>query len=511
MSMPKILPGFLGLFLIVWPAQAADEGLILHNTAPNDSQATTYAQNLDYTISIMVDEYIRPVSREDLLFAALSGLYEAANVPVPKTLKTEIVAAKADSARVKLLYDIRTQLGKSESLQGNTALVASINAMCKTLDPYTSLINSDELARANQVETNHGLGLEFLEYEPDRPLKIKNVSPGSPAQRAGIRPGDVITRINDHIPDVKALMELNIIKYSHPGNGFPIDAPFPTGNPLELSLERPSSKTTWKTKLTPSPFRPETAWGVNRNSDNSWDYMLDLEKQIALVRLGSLGYGTSEELEAVLTELHGQGVRGLILDLRWNPGGFLDEAVATARLFLGEQPIARIKGRKGTIREYAGKLDVNFLNLPMIVLVNGETSGGAELIAAALQDNHRAQVAGQRTLGKASVQSTKALRVPIMVLKLTSGTFVRPSGKNLHRFPDSHRTDDWGVLPDPKLEYRVSPDLNRQLREWYQWQTLRPGQSTEALPLDDPAADPQRYAAWMALVEKMKKTPSSAN
>jgi hypothetical protein len=89
-------------------------------------------------------------------------------------------------------------------------------------------------------------------------------------------------------------------------------------------------------------------------------------------------------------------------------------------------------------------------------------------------------------------------------IKLTSGTFIRPSGKNLHRFPESRRTDEWGVLPEPKLEFRISPDLDRQLREWYLWQTLRPGTAKEVLPLDDPAADPQRQAAWKALAEKIK-------
>jgi carboxyl-terminal processing protease len=206
----------------------------------------------------------------------------------------------------------------------------------------------------------------------------------------------------------------------------------------------------------------------------------------------------------VLVRLNAQGIRGLILDMRWNPGGIFNEAIACARLFLGEELIARIKSRKGLEREYTGKRDVNFLNFAMIVLVNGQTSGGAELITAALQDNHRALVAGQRTLGKASVQSTKALRVANLGLKLTSGTFIRPSGKNLHRFPESLRTDDWGVLPEPKLEFRISPDMDRQLREWYLWQTLRPGATKEVLPLDDPAADAQRQLAWKALLEKIK-------
>jgi len=497
--MPKILLGFLGLLFTFFPLQGADKPSE-KETASADSEATTYAQNLDYTISIIVDEYVRSVSRDELMLAALSGLYESARVPVPPSLQTDIKAAKSDAARISLLAKTHKNLGDPESLRGTAALISSINAMCKTLDPHTALITGDELVRANQVETSQGIGLNFGEYRGNGPLRIKNVLPGSPAQKAGLRPGDVITQVNTRELDQNSLMILGLSKWKTPV----FDGQSPSMEPIELTIERGSPNTTWKTKLIPLPFHAETVWGVTRNSDNSWDYILDRTKQIALVRVGSLGYGTSEELEGVLTELQGLGARALILDLRWNPGGYFDEAVATARLFLGEQQIARIKNRRGTVREYTGKLDVNFLNLPMVVLVNGETSGGAELIAAALQDNHRALVAGQRTLGKASVQTTKALRVANLGLKLTSGTFVRPSGKNLHRFPDSHRADDWGVRPDAKLEFRVSADANRQLREWYQWQTLRPGHSTEALPLDDQSADPQRYAAWMALAEKIK-------
>jgi carboxyl-terminal processing protease len=134
----------------------------------------------------------------------------------------------------------------------------------------------------------------------------------------------------------------------------------------------------------------------------------------------------------------------------------------------------------------------------MVVLINGETSGGAELIAAALQDHKRAVIAGQRSLGKGSVQ--KYLEVPLPVpFKLTTGTFVRPSGKNLHRFPDSKPTDDWGVLPDEQAECRLSPELSRQLRDWWVWQTLRPGNDNEVLPLDTPEADPQQQTALQLL------------
>src|SRR5262249_54703093 len=150
---------------------------------------------------------------------------------------------------------------------------------------------------------------------------------------------------------------------------------------------------------------------------------------------------------------------------------------------------------------------------PVLVLVNGETSGGAELIAAALQDNSRAKVAGQRTVGKGSIQTVVGIAVPDAGLKLTTGTFVRPSGKNLHRFADSTAEpdlpagrrrrqvgDDWGVRPD--VDLRTSAALAKLLKEWWLLQTLRPGPSNEALPLDDPTADPQRLAAVEELLRR---------
>jgi carboxyl-terminal processing protease len=204
-----------------------------------------------------------------------------------------------------------------------------------------------------------------------------------------------------------------------------------------------------------------------------------------------------------MTDLEHDGMRGLILDLRWCPGGFLNEAVNVAHFFLKESMVATVKSREGREVEYkTPAMEEHAADLPLVVLVNGSTSGGAELIAAAIQDHQRGRIAGQRTLGKASVQTPIEL-VDDKKLKLTTGTFIRPSGKNLHRFPDSKTRDDWGVRPDDRLEYRISADMDRQLREWWQLQSIRPGSSREILPLDDPSADPPRQAALEALL-KMK-------
>jgi hypothetical protein len=122
------------------------------------------------------------------------------------------------------------------------------------------------------------------------------------------------------------------------------------------------------------------------------------------------------------------------------------------------------------------------------------------LIAAALKDHERARVAGQRSFGKASVQTPIHLGLPYTGMRLTSGTFLRPNGKNLHRFPESKPADDWGVCPDADLECRLSPDANRALKEAWLLQTLRPGPSRERLLLDDPDVDVARQLAAEALV-----------
>jgi carboxyl-terminal processing protease len=201
-------------------------------------------------------------------------------------------------------------------------------------------------------------------------------------------------------------------------------------------------------------------------------------------------------------------MRGLILDLRWCPGGKMIEAVNIAEMFVGNARaltvVATVKNRDGRINEYSTSHERKF-DVPLVVLLNGETSGGAELIAAALQDHGRARVVGQRTRGKGSVQSPLPVPAANLYFKLTTGTFQRPSGKNMHRFPDSKPTDDWGVRPDRGLESRVSPDLAKRLKEWWLLQTLRPGSSTEILPLDDPTSDPQRQDALAAL-EKVLRT-----
>jgi carboxyl-terminal processing protease len=218
-------------------------------------------------------------------------------------------------------------------------------------------------------------------------------------------------------------------------------------------------------------------------------------------------------------------MRGLLLDLRWNPGGYLRQSADIARLFLKEGEIARVDSPNPRIDKADFRADdpgAEFADVPLVVLINGQTSGGGELIAAALQDNKRAVIAGLRSIGKASIQQqlTNGVPIPGWDFKLTSGYFLRPSMHGV--MPESapeigeasmtrrnngrpFLASPWGVSPNAGYELPISPEMDQRLKLMWTLQTLRPGGDSSALPLDDPEADPQRQAA-LALLAKLLPT-----
>jgi C-terminal processing protease CtpA/Prc len=499
------------------------------NEAQIQAAARDYAANLSAILDAVDQYYVRPVRRADLVEAALAGLYEAAGVATPGDLKERVKKAEKDDAVVPLLIKARADLGNVESLQGRKALLASGRALLRALDSFCTLATGEEAASTVNYDADFGLGIDLMEKSGPGPLVIKVVLPGGPAQRAGLRPGDRILAVDrtetKALSTVEGLLLLNggsVDVDSFQKKGIPrapgVDPDSVNSSnspsPARLMVRSPGDKEGRAVNLVRGPFRTETVQGVVRRDDNSWDYWVDAKRRIAHVRVVTLARHTDAELARVLARLDDGGLRGLILDLRWCPGGYLASAVGVAGAFLEGGVVATTKTRGEGDRAYQAQEEGEHKSLrcPVVVLVNGETTGGGELIAAALQDHKRAAVAGQRTRGKGSIQSpvprVALLREGggfdgILDLRLTTGTFVRPNGKDLNRFADSKPSDDWGVRPDPELEFRASPGLSRRLKEWWQEQALRPGGSSQALPLDDPQQDPQRQAALKALLRLM--------
>jgi C-terminal peptidase prc len=499
------------VLLVCGPLSAASRSPDTRSSGPplSRAEAEAFALQLKTTLDLMTRQYARPVPRSDLVTAALRGLYAAVGASVPPFLPADVKKADAaDNQLVELITRSRQLLGNRPALQGSKALEAALWAALKSLDPY-GFLTTREAYRRTTEQARDGVGLELEEDGSQGPLRVKTVVPGGPAQKAGIRPGDLITHLDGQSLAGKPGGEARALWRRLTRSG--------RAHSFRLALVRRGLKSPRRLTLQPGPFKAETVTGIERDRDSRWNYFLDAKEGIAHVRVGALKYGTAEDLQQVLEALQRAGVRGLILDLRWCPGGMLSEAVDVAALFVGDRPIATIDYRDGrketcTRRNTGQGNPVTFADVPLVVLVNGETLGGGELVAAAIQDARRGAVVGQRTVGKGSVQNSllneqgaEFSPVANLTIRLSIGVFTRSNGKNLQRFATSKPGDDWGVRPDRGLEFAVSRELSQKLRDLWLLQSLRPGDSGETLPMDDPANDAQRQFAVKVLRKMLKK------
>ena len=188
---------------------------------------------------------------------------------------------------------------------------------------------------------------------------------------------------------------------------------------------------------------------------------MDEGKKIGYIRLSQIGKQSTEEMRAALDDLKARGMKALILDLRDNPGGVLDGAVAISDLFVENGRIVTVKSRKEEA-VYDAKAEGTFSGFPMAVLVNRHTASAAEIIAACLQDHRRAVVIGERTFGQGIVRSLLQLESGLGALKLPVAVYYRPSGKSMNRYPDSKESDDWGVQPDAGYEVPLTTEELKQ-------------------------------------------------
>jgi carboxyl-terminal processing protease len=334
-------------------------------------------------------------------------------------------------------------------------LESALKGMLQNLDPHSSFINTSEWRQfKKQIEGRFGgIGIQ-VGMDPDA-NRLKVIAPmvGTPAYAGGILPGDLIMEIDGNstegmIPD-KAVEVLT---------GRP-------GTQVTLTVLHEDEEKTEKITLSRAIIDVPSVLGDTRKPDDSWDFMYDKENKIGYVRISSFIQNTTEELKKALVELKAEGMKGLVLDLRDNPGGLLGAAVEISDLFVSEGKIVSTKGRNTVTKTYEAQKEGTYEDFPIVVLVNQNSASAAEIVSACLQDNKRARVVGQRTYGKGSVQNIIELEDGNSVLKLTVATYQRPSGKNIHRFKNAKPSEEWGVSPDPGLEVKLHPGPDYE--QWY--------------------------------------------
>jgi carboxyl-terminal processing protease len=269
---------------------------------------------------------------------------------------------------------------------------------------------------------------------------------GTPAHEAGIQAGDRLLKIDGKTTETMRLADAVKLISGDPGQK------------ITLTVARENSNDPIEVPLTRAEIRVQSVLGDRRVKGNpkAWDYLIDSRDKIGYLRLTGFSETATAEMKAALDDLIRQGARGLVIDLRGNPGGLLRAAVEIADLFLDEGVIVTTRGRDHKEEVHKahkeGTLFLPAAAFPIAVLVNRNSASASEILAAALQDHGRAVVVGERTYGKGSVQTLTLLERETSALKLTTASYWRPSEKNIHRFPDSTDKDEWGVKPSPGFE-----------------------------------------------------------
>jgi carboxyl-terminal processing protease len=288
---------------------------------------------------------------------------------------------------------------------------SAINGMLSALDPHSSYLNAKNFADM-QVSTRGefgGLGLEVT--MEDGLVKVISPMDDTPAARAGIKAGDYISAI-----DGQSIQGLNLTQAVEKMRG-------PANTQVKLTILRKGEKKPFDVPLTRAVIKVESV--KYKKEDN-----------VAVIRITSFNEQTEDGLEKavqrVKTEI-GPKLQGIVLDLRNNPGGLLDQAIFVSDAFLDQGEIVSTRGRRGAdTQRYNARGGQVLGNAKMVVLINGGSASASEIVAGALQDQKRAQIFGTRSFGKGSVQTV----IPLSggadgALRLTTAKYYTPSGRSI--------------------------------------------------------------------------------
>jgi carboxyl-terminal processing protease len=327
-----------------------------------------------------------------------------------------------------------------EDVETKNLVSGAINGMLSSLDPHSAYL-TPELYKELQMDTQGrfgGLGIEIT----IRGGILTVVSPieDTPAAKAGVKPGDQIFKIEDEF--TKDMTLVDAVKKMRG----------PKGTKITISIKREGVPELINFTLMRDTIRVQSV--RSRNLEEGYGY----------IRLAQFQERSDRDLQRALEKMAAEksGIKGVVLDLRNNPGGLLTQAVRIADLFLDSGMIVYTDGRiESQKQKYFAQKDGSWLDFPMVVLVNGGSASASEIVAGALQDHKRAVVLGTKTFGKGSVQTILPLD-DSSALRLTTARYFTPKGRSIQAA---------GIVPDiivesvPQAEGKVEEKRRPNLRE----------------------------------------------
>ena len=404
-------------------------------------------------------------------------------------------------------------LNKATLELSQSALVAQFTeAALSALDPYTVMVWPRQVQEFEKSMTNEftGIGIEISKSKGL--LTVASLLQDTPAYKAGLDAGDVIVAV-DGVQTKDMTLLCAVRKITGPAD-----------TKVTLTIKRPGQEKTRDIIITRGKITVPTLRGWNRTETGKWLYMIDEPNRIGYVRVTGFSSETASELEQVLKDLESQGLKALILDLRFNTGGLLNSAIDVSDKFLKEGTIVTTRSPYAGVLTYAKAHEKDtHPNYPLVILINYSSASASEIVAGALADeaHNRAVLVGDRTHGKGSVQGITHYPRGAAQLKYTMAHYHLPSDQRVKSREETEKQGkkDWGIGPDVEIEL-TSDELKKMLDIQRENDVLvQAGRDPNSASLnrhsaqETVAADPQLVVGMLIIKTKLieaQARPSSA-
>lgn len=397
-----------------------------------------------------------------------------------------------DTTMQKVILDVQALNRQTVRLPDALVLRVFGDGAMQALDDYTEVIWPYDVRQFERSTRGNfsGIGVS-IQMNNKREIQVVTPLDGTPAQRAGVRAEDIITKVNG-----EATLGISLNQAVDKITG-------PKGTPVDITVTRGQDEE--KEEITFTILRDtvelKTVKGWERidATDDHWNWMIDPVYGIGYVRLTGFTENTTEDFDKALAEMSKKGVQGLILDLRFNRGGLLDQAVEITSRFVdytksrgsfGQVVVSTRNDRNdrtGMDPERLQRRNSPLPNIPVVVLINEGSASASEIVAGAIQDYAKASAAkavvlGKTSFGKGSVQNVLPIdperrSSPRALMKLTTQYYVLPGGRMIHRVPG-------------KVEHGVEPDMSVSMLPHQVAESLMLRQEADVLVLDEEGNPP---------------------